>query len=215
MLVNYLSSVLKIPLEKTPKDTWLFCYLQHMIGGLSLLKKKRRKDPKFWYERGFVEQDPTFLKQYLESKQKNCSQEGMEKLCTQWNDFLDVLIQRLAEKEVQEWIEKLFPGKNVTPCLKSDWYVPFERFTAKDREGFLRGEDASRIKNYLFFTETMESLFIEGGDPFRIQEPFHYILFAKFDNMLLKICGYHGIVITKADLEKNRILFMASCVSNS
>jgi len=39
-----------------------------------------------------------------------------------------------------EWIEELFPHKNKTKCLASDWYVPFDKYLTIDKDDFLIGD---------------------------------------------------------------------------
>jgi hypothetical protein len=115
-------------------------------------------------------------------------------------------------ESTRQWVNELFPTKNKTVVLYSDWFVKFSDYCEADQLEFFLGvenEKPIRIKSYLFFIESIDSLFKAKVNPFDRQNQQSFILVTTFENMLIKICGYSNITVTKQEIEKTKFKVLA------
>lgn len=218
--LEFILSILTMAISKTQKEQWIYSFLDKIGKGIYKYKLKRKQDVNFWYSTTFLEKDCDFNHLYLEKKIQDTleivnqnSIDNAEYLEKQ-KQYLEILtyLQKTAKSELSiKWIEDLFPQKNKTACLDSDWRIPFGDYLRQDQEEFILGE-AIKIKNYIFFLESIDNLIKSKINPFDKTNQQSFILVGTFENMLIKICSYSDIVVSRSEIEKTKFKTLAKLI---
>jgi nitrous oxide reductase len=212
MSIGYIKNCIKFVLSQCKSDEWIYQYLFFINQGLDKFSEKKKLNHSFQYSFTFLEKDSSFLKYFLDDQIKKYNEKNIpiiQHQLEQFQNILKYLKENIQNVFVKEWVEELFPHKNNTKCLDSDWHMPFDKYLSKDQiDFFLENDSPKQIKQYLFFIETMEDIIFKEINIF---DPNNFIFIAKFENMLIKICHhFHHIKISKTDLAKIKIKSMAN-----
>lgn len=219
-VLEFILSILTMVISKTEKEQWIYSFLDAIGKGIYKFRLKRKQDVNFWYSTTFLEKDSDFNHLYLEKKIQDTLEIVNQNSITnpeyleKQKQYLEILqyLQKTRKSELSmTWIEDLFPQKNKTACLTSDWRIPFGDYPKQDQEEFLLGESI-KMKNYLFFLESIDNLMKSKINPFDKTNQQSFILVTTFENMLIKICGYSDIVISKSEIEKTKFKTLAKLI---
>ena len=130
--------------------------------------------------------------------------------------YLDILnyLKTTRDNNVVEWMEELFPQKNKTVCLNSDWLILFSDYRTEDQEEFILDpqDKSQKIKNYLFFIESIDNILKSKINPFDKIHQQSFILATTFENMLIKICSYSNVDVSKTEIEKIKFKTLAKFI---
>lgn len=217
MIHEYVLALLTLAVSKTKRDDWIFTFLDKIGLGVQQFKLKWKSDKTTWYTNSYLESDAVYDCLYLDQKIKDTRDE-LESLqdeqCKhykqQWLHILEYL--KADNESTRQWINELFPTKNKTIVLDSDWLVKFSDYCKADQFEFFNDENKDKpikIKSYLFFIESIDSLFKAKVNPFDRQNQQSFILVTTFENMLIKICRLSNITVTKQEIEKTKFKVLA------
>lgn len=217
MIHEYVLSLLTLAVSKTKRKDWIFTFLDRIGLGVQKFKLKWKSDKTTWYSNSHFENDAVYNNLYLDKKIQDTRDELesiQDEQCKHYKkEWLHILEYLKADNEsTRQWINELFPTKNKTVVVDSDWLVKFSDYCEADQLEFFCGietEKPIKIKSYLFFIESIDSLFKAKVNPFDRQNQQSFILVTTFENMLIKICGYSNITVTKQEIEKTKFKVLA------
>jgi hypothetical protein len=220
MIVEYILSLLTLVVSKTNSDDWLYFFIDKIGKGLHKFKIKRKANPNYWFKTTYLEKDYTFYSMYLQKKIQNTEKIISESKNLEYINlrlkYLDILnyLKSTKNPETIEWMEELFPQKNKTTCLDSDWLILFSDYRTEDQEEFIIDpqDKPQKIKNYLFFIESIDNIIKSNINPFDKINQQSFILATTFENMLIKICSYSNVVVSKTEIEKIKFKTLAKFI---
>jgi hypothetical protein len=220
MIHDYVLALLTLAVSKTKREEWIFTFLDKIGRGVQQFKLKWKSDKTSWYSKSHFENDAVYNSLYLDQKIKDTRDELesiQDEQCKHYKkEWLHILEYLKADNEsTRQWINELFPTKNKTLVVDSDWLVKFSDYCEADQFEFFSGietEKPIKIKSYLFFIESIDSLFKAKVNPFDRQNQQSFILVTTFENMLIKICAYSNITVTKQEIEKTKFKVLAKLI---
>ena len=220
MIVDYILSLLTLAVSKTSKEQWLYFFLDKIGKGLYKYKTKHKLDANYWFKSTYLEKDYTFYSMYLEKKIQDTEKIISESKNLEYINlrlkYLDILnyLKTTRDNNVVEWMEELFPQKNKTVCLDSDWLILFSDYRTEDQEEFILDpqDKSQKIKNYLFFIESIDNILKSKINPFDKIHQQSFILATTFENMLIKICSYSNVDVSKTEIEKIKFKTLAKFI---
>jgi len=217
MIHEYVLALLTLAVSKTKREDWIFTFLDKIGLGVQQFKLKWKSDKTTWYCNSHFENDAVYNSLYLEQKIQDTRDELesiQDEQCKHYKkEWLHILEYLKADNEsTRQWINELFPTKNKTVVVDSDWLVKFSDYREEDQVEFfcgIEGEKPIKIKSYMFFIESIDSLFKAKVNPFDRQNQQSFILVTTFENMLIRVCGYSNVTVTKQEIEKTKFKVLA------
>lgn len=202
MIEIYVMQMLQYSISKAKEGTWIYKYLTLLCENISQWTPPKKE---IAFEYFYIEKDPQYVRFFLASEIDKINQWSLDHPTSDYREhinlyksFLQSLITNREAKDIEDLIDILFSHKNNTKYRRTKWFVALSFYKDKDVMDFIRRrEENPRIKNYLYFIESIDHLMIERINPFDSK---NIIPLSIFHNMLVKICSFSNVDLSLSEI---------------